>query len=269
MICDSIVFMLLGAILFFEALIGLQGIRLIYTKYGVVTGHFMLAIYLSTLFGAIVCEVSIKSCPLLLQCTSSNRWLRVQAWALSELGKINEAFKAIVKDLDAGKSVAVITAEKYMSQTFNRLFFASDNDCTALKTVPFWNFVNGNCPSSISEGNCRECFAYSASQCIADQNTCYASIDETGSACPYTACRAGFLDWFSQRVSVVVEVAIAFIVFQFVLASAVVFLLIHNTYEVKRDSVTRKLSVFKRADPVTLMPSQRTTYSAPPPMLGL
>ena len=52
-----LVIILLGVILAAEALIGLQGIRLLYTRYGVVTGHFMLGIYLTTLFLSIAAEV--------------------------------------------------------------------------------------------------------------------------------------------------------------------------------------------------------------------
>lgn len=177
--------------------------------------------------------------------------------------KTNLTFKRVVSALAAGEAVHTTHAERYLSLTFNRLYFAARDDCALVKTAPFWAFIDRYCPVALAEATCRRCLSYSASNCIADQNACYA-VAETSSACPYIACRAGVLDYFITQADVVVSVAIAFIVFQFALAAAVVFLLLHNTYKMHRDPTTRRLSMVRRKEALSLVPNRRMSYNPPP-----
>lgn len=241
------VFILLGCILCFEALIGLQGIRLLYTRYGVVTGHFMMSIYLFTIFTSIIAEV----------------------WAIAELYTINTAFHGIISDLNAGKTPSVINAENYFSDVFNRLFFASGLDCTAVKTIPFWDWVGNHCPIGISKANCSKCYYYSPSQCQADQNTCYLSLNEQDSvACPYMVCRAGFLNYFVDYMDIVAYCGFAFIIFQLILAIATLFILLHNTYKLTKDPHTKRMSVVKRTVAPKTFNNRRLSYQQPPAHLS-
>ena len=136
-----------------------------------------------------------------------------------------------------------------------------------VKTYSFWDWVDQHCPSSISKSSCDKCFLFSPSQCVADQNSCYSSITQDVSQCPYSICRSGFLNYFISYIDIIVYVAYAFIAFQFFLAVVTLFLLLHNTYKSVVDPVTRRRSIVRRQEPPKTFPHRRFSYQPPPPQM--
>lgn len=57
----------------------------------------------------------------------------------------------------------------------------------------FWTWVGKHCVDGLSAERCRSCGDFSATTCLADLSTCYASDDDAGPTCPYQICREATL----------------------------------------------------------------------------
>jgi hypothetical protein len=92
------------------------------------------------------------------------------------------------------RAVAAVRPFITLSEKDVDLFFA------ASLYLWFWNWVDNNCPKNMAQALCQGCFPYSVTMCVADENTCYATSDGNGPACPYSLCREGIMHYFSYRI---------------------------------------------------------------------
>lgn len=226
LIGPCVLFILTGAALGAAALIGLQGIRLMYTRRGVVSGHFMLIVYLCTAAGAIAAE----------------------CWALINFSLTTQEYRSISSNIGHGMRPPV-RDDQYISKFFNRLFFGASLGCSNMSSAFFWSFINNHCPSGVRESDCMKCYYFSPSQCMADQNTCYSSLNQDDASCPYMLCRTGILTYFVTKMDIIIICGVTLIAFQGFVALATLFLLLHGTFKIERHPVSRSMSFKRREEP--------------------
>lgn len=182
----------------------------------------------------------------------------VEIWFFVEAAKIITDFQTISDTIGQGRSIPYHPFETYPSNVFNNLFFGSAGICMAVRTYPFWSFVQNHCPAAISKANCIRCFPFSVSNCAADQNTCYSSPNQAGFTCPYSICRKPLLDYFVSQIGAIEECAIGLIAFQCFVIILVAILIVHH--EVKIDF--RRRSIVKRTEKPKTLGRKRKTMAA-------
>lgn len=109
--------------------------------------------------------------------------------------------------------------EILFKEKFDKFFFGASSSCKASLYMWFWDWVNNNCPATLSQVNCQGCHDYSIRLCEADYNTCNADgSDET--SCPYEICRDGILSYFIWRIKPFAVGLLIFSCFQILLIVA-------------------------------------------------
>lgn len=193
----SLLIICYGAILSSQALLCLQGLRLMYTRVGVVTGNVLMCIYIFILITTIATEMTALVTGINLQID------------------LMQTQQNLLKN--AAYNGEFTTGESIISTVFNELFFASQLGCSfsiTTQTAFFLSWTNTHCPFSISTQQCQKCYHYSASQCAADQLTCSNSYHSSGPACPYAICRLAFLTYALEKYELLLDAGYAFMALQ-------------------------------------------------------
>lgn len=206
----GIIFFELGLILLGVAVIGCQGINNQILKYGFCSGRKVLAVYmLLIILGLVFLGVLV----------------------LEGLTNVHK-FTDVVDVLETGPTSPpeLVGIEPLLEDKFNSFFFGAANSCEADLYLWFWDWVNDNCPAQLSQLNCQACYSFSATICIADEDTCYNSgvPEYESSACPYTVCRQELLSYLIKRIKPFSYVAFGVACFQIVVIAAVLMLICYH-----------------------------------------
>lgn len=173
--------------------IGCQGINNQTRKLGFWTGRRIIALHCSCLILGLIGEVYVLRTAL----------------------DTSEQYSAVYDDLQRGLNPEYAVYESLIAEKFNDFFFGAASTCQTTLYTWFWDWVNNNCPSTIEQLWCQGCKSYSLTFCAADSNLCV--VDEFGNPyCPYTICRAGFLDYVDYRIRPFAWTLIAFIFLQLI-----------------------------------------------------
>ena len=117
-------------------------------------------------------------------------------------------------DTDDAMTVEYAKGETFAATYFNALFFSATTNCESESFLIschivrmlyceysggsswFWNWVNSNCPSTMSSLNCQGCHSYSLTFCQANEGLCSSPTEAI--YCPYAICRKEALQFFHQ-----------------------------------------------------------------------
>jgi hypothetical protein len=100
---------------------------------------------------------------------------------------------------------------------------------------------------------CDRCYYYSPSQCPADQNICYNAAEKDTAECPYVLCRLGVLQFFVDKIQILMYTALSFMGVQIIFAIAVLLLLFNYCCTIAKDPSTSQLGVRRRGEPPMLL----------------
>jgi hypothetical protein len=173
---------LFGLLLSFLSCVGCQGINNQTRKFGgtsIFTGRRIIILHLAFLILGLIGEIYV---------------LRRSLAAVQQYSDVYKSLTATPSSYPG-----YVTFERTLSEKFNAFFFGAVSECKTTLYLWFWDWVNHNCPSSLSQQYCQGCESYDLTFCAANDNLCVE--DEFGNQfCPYTVCRAGILHYFEFRI---------------------------------------------------------------------